>query len=94
MSDRHYHVVGFGAYRVGVEVIANYPHHDWLVGWLRDEVAKRKGAGGADHEAMWLSERVKGSFPDRGYFVEVQRSDRLGQARVEGHTPASAQIKQ
>ena len=94
MSKRYFRVVAFGAYRAGVEALGNHPHHDYLAGWLRDEVAKRKGAGGAEFEAQWLANRIEESFPDRGYYTEVQRADRLGFARIEGHTPAATAMKQ
>ena len=91
---RYYRVVAFGAYRVGVEITGEHPHYDYLAGWLRDEVSRRKGAGGADAEATWLAGRLDESFPNRHFFTEVQRSDRLGYARLEGLTPPATALKQ
>ena len=94
MSQRFFHVVAFGAYRAGIEVLNSYPHHEWLASWLRDEVVKRKGAGGAEAEAHWLAGRISDSFPDRTYFAEIQRSDRLGHVRIEGRSPSREALKQ
>jgi len=91
---KHYRVVAYGAFRVGVEIAGDHPEHDYLDQWLRQTVSRRKGAGGADGEAVWLAGQIDGSFPSRGFFAEVQRSDRLGFARVEGTTPPATALKQ
>lgn len=79
-----YQSVKHGGASVGIGMVGSHPQCEWLLGWLKDHLVRDpRLKRSAIEAAQVLAGLVAQQWPDRPFYVEVERKDRLGVVRVE-----------